>query len=109
MTKKARVTVIYNGVVVQLNQEVYGTTPHAAIGTYAGIKPTGPISLMGHHKPGEVPQRLDPQAEPDASEGEINRDRIIWAFRNIGMIVFSLAVVYEPRSDSIIPTLAPSD
>ncbi|MCL5270996.1 MAG: DUF1080 domain-containing protein [bacterium] len=47
----ARVTLIYNGVVAHLNQEVYGDTPHARLASYANAKSTGPIALMGHHNP----------------------------------------------------------
>ena len=42
---------LHNGVLAHLNQEVYGSTPHRALASYQGVKPTGPISLMGHHEP----------------------------------------------------------
>jgi hypothetical protein len=47
----ARATVLHNGVAVHLNQEVYGNTPHAGIGSYDKATPTGPIALMGHKNP----------------------------------------------------------
>ena len=49
--KPARITMLHNGVLVHLNQEVYGDTPHAGLASYKGAKSRGPISLMGHNEP----------------------------------------------------------
>lgn len=47
----ARITLLHNGVLMHHDQEVYGSTGHAEVGTYRGIKPTGPITLLAHHNP----------------------------------------------------------
>jgi hypothetical protein len=47
----ARITVLHNGVLVHHNQEIYGGTPHSGVGSYDGLLPKGPLSLMGHHNP----------------------------------------------------------
>lgn len=49
--KPARITMLHNGVLVHLNQEVYGDTPHAGLASYKNAKERGPISLMGHNEP----------------------------------------------------------
>jgi len=48
----ARLTMLHNGVLVHLNQLVYGTTPHARLGEYPKQPLTkGPLSLGAHHCP----------------------------------------------------------
>ena len=47
----ARITMLHNGVLVHLNQEIYGNTPHAGLASYAGVKPRGPLALGAHHCP----------------------------------------------------------
>ncbi|HWR52045.1 MAG TPA: DUF1080 domain-containing protein, partial [Bryobacteraceae bacterium] len=52
LTKPARVTVLHNGVLVHHNQEIYGTTPHAALaGPYPAGKVRGPLALLAHKNP----------------------------------------------------------
>lgn len=51
MTQPARVTMLHNGVLVHLDQEVYGTTPHRGLAKYPDQRTQGPISLMGHNNP----------------------------------------------------------
>jgi hypothetical protein len=51
LVKPARVTMFFNGVLVHLNQEVYGTTPHRGLAKYPNDKTRGPFSLMGHNNP----------------------------------------------------------
>lgn len=51
LVKPARITMLHNGVLVHLNQEVYGTSPHAQLATYEGAKPCGPITLLAHNNP----------------------------------------------------------
>jgi hypothetical protein len=47
----ARITMLHNGLLVHHNQEVYGDTPHARIGSYQAVKARGPISFGAHHSP----------------------------------------------------------
>ncbi|GAB4451443.1 MAG: DUF1080 domain-containing protein [Armatimonadaceae bacterium] len=47
----AVVTVLLNGVVVQANQTLIGTTPHRTVGTYTEHAPQGPIKLQDHGNP----------------------------------------------------------
>jgi hypothetical protein len=51
LTAPARITLLHNGVLVHLNQEIYGNTPHAGFASYAGVKPRGPLALGAHHCP----------------------------------------------------------
>lgn len=51
MLQPARVTMLHNGVLVHLNQEVFGTTPHRGQAKYPDQRTRGPISLMGHNNP----------------------------------------------------------
>jgi hypothetical protein len=52
MISPPRVTMFHNGLLVHLNDEVYGTTPHAGLAQFPAEKRTqGPIALMGHHCP----------------------------------------------------------
>jgi hypothetical protein len=51
LAQPARITLFHNGVLMHHNQEVYGSTGHAMVGTYEGLKPTGPITLLAHHNP----------------------------------------------------------
>lgn len=52
MVEPARITMFHNGLLVHLNQEVYGTTPHAGLAAYP-TSPVlkGPVGLMGHSCP----------------------------------------------------------
>ena len=51
VAQPARITMLHNGVLVHLNQEIYGSTPHLRLASYDGISPRGPISLGAHHCP----------------------------------------------------------
>lgn len=52
VTKKARVTVLHNGVLVQDNVEIMGTTTHEEVQpTYTAHAPKGPIKLQDHGNP----------------------------------------------------------
>jgi hypothetical protein len=51
LTEPARVTVLHNGVLVQLNQEIYGETNHRILPEYKQQLTQGPIVLGGHHCP----------------------------------------------------------
>lgn len=51
VTEPARITMFHNGVLVHLNQEVHGSTPHRALGTWQNIKPKAPISFGAHGCP----------------------------------------------------------
>jgi hypothetical protein len=51
LTAPARITMFHNGVLVHLDQEVYGDTPHLRLGSYDGLQPQGPISLGAHRCP----------------------------------------------------------
>ena len=53
---------LHNGVLVHLNQEIYGNTPHAGLASYAGVKPRGPLALRHHH----CPHRMLPDAHSAA-------------------------------------------
>ena len=59
LVEPARVTMHHNGVLVHLNQEVYGDTPHGGLASYKNPKEKGPIGADGPPLPGEVPQHLD--------------------------------------------------
>ena len=47
----ARLTMFHNGVLVHLNQEIYGTTPHSGLATYDGIPAKGPVAFGAHGCP----------------------------------------------------------
>ncbi len=49
--KRARVTVLHNGVLVQNNVEIYGETWHDRAPAYIPHGPTGPIKLQDHGNP----------------------------------------------------------
>lgn len=51
LSKPARVTMFFNGLLVHLNQEIYGNTPHRGLASYTTQATQGPIALMGHHCP----------------------------------------------------------
>ena len=52
LQKPARVTVLYNGVLVQNNQEIYGPTEHAALPQpYRPGTTRAPLALGAHHNP----------------------------------------------------------
>lgn len=52
LTKKAYVTVLHNGVIVQNHTELYGNTPYRALGNYdKPMPPKGGIYLYEHHNP----------------------------------------------------------
>jgi hypothetical protein len=42
---------LHNGLLVHLDQEIYGHSPHARLASYDSIKPKGPVGLMAHHCP----------------------------------------------------------
>jgi hypothetical protein len=44
----ARVTVFHNGVLVHLNQQIYGATGHRVLPNADLVVSTGPVQLMGH-------------------------------------------------------------
>jgi hypothetical protein len=47
----ARITMLHNGVLVHLNQEIYGNTPHGGLASYTGVKPRDSLALGAHHCP----------------------------------------------------------
>ena len=47
----ARVTMFHNGVLVQLNQEIYGETGHRIVPEYKQKVSAGPLALGNHHCP----------------------------------------------------------
>jgi hypothetical protein len=51
VTQPARLTMLFNGVLVHLNQEIYGTTLHLELPSYKGVKEKGPLVLLGHNNP----------------------------------------------------------
>ncbi len=51
LLEPARLTMFHNGLLVHLNQEIYGHSPHANLASYESIPPRGPIALMAHHCP----------------------------------------------------------
>jgi hypothetical protein len=51
LTKPAMVTVLQNGVLIHLNQEIYGETRHRVRPAYNQTSPVGPISLPAHYCP----------------------------------------------------------
>lgn len=51
LVKPARVTVIHNGVRVQINQQIYGETGHRILPEYKHKISKGPLRLSGHHCP----------------------------------------------------------
>ena len=51
LTAPARLTMFHNGVLVHLNQEIYGTTPHSGLATYDGIPAKGPVAFGAHGCP----------------------------------------------------------
>lgn len=51
LREPARLTMLHNGVLVHHNQEIYGSTPHAGLASYAGIRSQGPLSLAAHKCP----------------------------------------------------------
>jgi hypothetical protein len=48
VTKRARVTVIHNGILVQDNVEIYGNTWHDRPALYVAHGPKGPLALQDH-------------------------------------------------------------
>jgi hypothetical protein len=51
LTKPAHITMFHNGVLVQLNQEIYGETGHRILPEYKNKTSKGPLSLGGHNCP----------------------------------------------------------
>ena len=51
LSAPARITMFHNEVLVHLNQEVYGHTPHLNLASYDGIPTQGPVSLGAHGCP----------------------------------------------------------
>jgi hypothetical protein len=73
--KPARLTMFHNGVLVHLNQEIYGDSPHQAMPqplTERNSK--GPIVLLAHHSPVRfrniwirpIRSVVEPATEPDS-------------------------------------------
>jgi hypothetical protein len=48
LARPARVTVLYNGVVVHYNRELLGLTRHRQLPSYEAHPPTGPLRLQDH-------------------------------------------------------------
>jgi hypothetical protein len=51
LVKPARVTALQNGVLIHLNQEIYGETRHRVAPAYNKTNSVGPISLPAHYCP----------------------------------------------------------
>ena len=51
LAKPARITMLHNGVLVHLNQEIYGDTPHLQIAAYRQPITKGPLKLGAHDNP----------------------------------------------------------
>jgi hypothetical protein len=51
LTEPARITMFHNGLLVHLNQEIYGHSPHLRLASNDSIQPQGPVGLMAHHCP----------------------------------------------------------
>jgi hypothetical protein len=51
LAQPARVTLFHNGVLVQLNQQIYGETGHRLLPEYKQQVSTGPLTLSGHKCP----------------------------------------------------------
>ena len=51
LTAPARLTMLHNGVLVHLNQEIYGHSPHAGLANYEKLKSPGPLAFGAHHCP----------------------------------------------------------
>ncbi len=51
LAEPARVTMFHNGVLVHHNQQVYGSTAHAALASYQSVKSKGPLELGAHGCP----------------------------------------------------------
>ena len=51
LTAPARITMLHNSVLVHLNQEIYGDTPHSRLGSYEAVKAKGPLAFDAHHCP----------------------------------------------------------
>ena len=51
LKQPARVTMLHNGVLVHLDQEIHGETLHRALPAYKQKKSTGPLALSGHNCP----------------------------------------------------------
>jgi hypothetical protein len=50
-TASPRITMFHNGILVHLNQEIYGETGHRVLPGHRNHKPTGPLILAGHDCP----------------------------------------------------------
>jgi hypothetical protein len=73
----ARITVVHNGIVVQLDEALLGATSHRGVAKYAAHGATGPIRLQDHGDPVRFrnvwlrPLQLErPAAPPAAAEGK---------------------------------------
>jgi len=51
LLRPARVTMLFNGVLVHLNQEIYGDTGHRILPEYKSTTGTGPLALANHYCP----------------------------------------------------------
>ncbi len=49
LVRKARATVMHNGLIVQLQQEFNGPTSHRELLPYASMPPAGPVVLQNHN------------------------------------------------------------
>jgi hypothetical protein len=51
LLEPARLTMLHNGILVHLDQEIFGHTPHAGLATYDAVPARGPIGLGAHRCP----------------------------------------------------------
>jgi hypothetical protein len=51
LTAPARLTMFHNGVLVHLNQEIYGNSPHCGIANYDSVRAKAPIAFGAHNCP----------------------------------------------------------
>ncbi len=51
LAQKPRITIMQNGIIIQNNQDIYGTTGHFNLPGAFSTKTTGPISFSGHGCP----------------------------------------------------------
>jgi hypothetical protein len=51
LAQPARITMLHNGVLVHLNQEIFGHTRHAELSSYQGVPSRGPLALGAHNCP----------------------------------------------------------
>lgn len=51
LSAPARITMLHNGVLVHLNQEIFGHSPHGGLANYDNIRAKGPLAFGAHHCP----------------------------------------------------------